>query len=187
MLFVAWLCWAAFGLWWSERRQPQVRLGVASRTVAFDPDALGSAPALQLQQGKVLVLSMIDRDCQCAAAAAERSAALRRRFAPDRVRFLELEPPSGHPVELEPSDMPLRDLVTRLWARIPAVPAAVVLAPDGTLAYLGPWTTPTWCSSGNGDLLDRAITAAAAGHPTRAQSMLATGCFCAVSRSAPLT
>jgi hypothetical protein len=186
-LFLAWLCSAAGGLWWFEWHQPQARLGAALRTVAFDPDTLGGPPALQDPQGRVLVLSMIDRECPCAAAAAERSVELRRRFSSDRVRFIELGPPAGRSVAPEPFDMLPRDLAARLWARIPAFPAAIVLARDGALVYLGPWTTPAWCSSGGGDLLDRAIAAAAAGQPVRAQSMLAAGCFCANSRSSSLT
>jgi hypothetical protein len=178
LLFAAWLCWTAAGLWWFEWQQPSAQTGSELRSAAFEPAELEGAALTAHSQSKVLVVSLSDPDCVCAQAAANRGAVLARRFAQEPVRFLELPPPGKSTGQGEPADAAL---AASLWARIPAAPAALVVAPDGAVAYLGPWVLPEWCSTGPGDLLERAIAAAAAGRATPAQPMLATGCLCRVA------
>jgi hypothetical protein len=178
LLFLAWLCWAAAGLWWFEWQQPNGQAGSALRSVAFEPGALKGAALPADPQSKVLVVSLSDPDCVCAQAAASRGATLARKFSAERVRFLELPPPGKSSGRGETAD---QALAASLWARIAAAPAALVVAPGGAVAYLGPWVMPAWCSSSPGDLLERAIAAAAAARAGPAQPMLATGCFCRVA------
>jgi hypothetical protein len=184
LLFVVWLCWTAAGLWWFEWQQPAAQTGSELRSAAFDPAVLEGATLPADAQSKVLVVSLSDPDCVCAQSAANRGAVLARRFASAPVRFLELPPPGQLSAGVEPAD---RALAASLWARIPADPAALVVAPDGTVAYLGPWIVPEWCSSGAGDLLERAIATAARGHASPAQPMLATGCLCRVAPASRIT
>jgi hypothetical protein len=178
-LFVAWLCSAAAGLWWFEWEQPRADL----KTVAFDPEHFELGGLSAKARDKVLVLALTDPDCKCALRAAQRSGELRRRFRAQEVEFAEILPPWLSPGASNGHEWDQAELRSVLWRQIPASPAALVLTPGGAVAYLGPWNSPEWCSTGTDDLLDRTIAAAAARRAMVATPMLATSCFCSARRT----
>lgn len=168
-LVLLWFCVVAAAFWWFAVRDLRGFAPTGSAAL-FSADQLSRVERFVEQQrslrsgpgGALTLLHLRDPGCGCNRFADPHVAALRRDYAPRGVRVATL------PVSRDRDDV-------ADW--LPATPAGLLLDAQGRILYLGPLSESANCGR-DGAPVERALDQALAGHPTAAQTILGTGCYC---------
>lgn len=173
VLVVAWLGILAAAFW---SFSGQYLRPYPNTTRFFDGQAL-QLPKDLAGPGPIRVVHFWDPECPCNVANQAHLTALLKRFGPQGVTFYAFRKPGtkGH---LQDALWDLKELDMPGPPPIEASPAVAIWDRDGHLAYFGPYSEGATCTSAN-SFIEPVLEALVAGHPVKAPSALATGCYCA--------
>lgn len=161
----------------------------STRPFAFDYDAyvdidLSDTKQLPVtSQDKAQVIQFWDPHCPCSDLAKEHLIEIQQHYAAQGVAFTLITPQSNDRYTdtfLDRFQLPNEPLRKQL-AALPYVqtsPAALVLKPDNTLAYLGPYSTGAGCFTGEGRFVEQTLDKILSGNSREQINMLAVGCYC---------
>ncbi|SDH85497.1 DUF6436 domain-containing protein [Pseudomonas panipatensis] len=173
LLVVAWLGVLLAAFWSFQGRYLRP---YPSSTQLFQGEGL-QLPAELAGPGPIRLVHFWDPGCPCNVANQQHLASLVARFQSQGVAFYAVRRPGTQgrlADELwgmkELKDFPLTPLV-------PASPAVAVWDRQGRLAYFGPYSEGATCTSAN-SFIEPVLEALVAGRTVRANSALASGCYC---------
>lgn len=148
----------------------------SDRPVLFSGNQL-SLPAVLAGRGHIRLVHFWDPGCPCNVGNQAHLAALIERFAAQGVDFFVVQKP-GSQGRLPANLATLRPLPELAALRgLPASPAVAIWDRDGRLAYFGPYSEGTVCSSAN-SFIEPVLQALLDGRRVEATHNLATGCYC---------
>ncbi|WP_156970543.1 DUF6436 domain-containing protein [Andreprevotia chitinilytica] len=196
LMVVVWLLGTAWALWWFQGRNLRpfsLMSGQTAHVVPFTRPDITLPPSFTQQIGanhapaKALLVHFWNPDCPCARFSDLHVKALLAAFGPQGVTLLVVPKPGvtasaqladkvratfgRSAILIEPAQWP-----TALT--VPVSPATAVFDGSGHLAYLGPYSLDSFCSTTDNGPAERVLQGILAGSPVKLDSVAAVGCFC---------
>lgn len=157
VVFVSWLCGAAFAFWWF---QFQYVNAFDNQLATFNGEQLKQLHLLPGGNKSALVVHFVDPDCPC------------NQFSRPHIEDLEAKLATT----TEFSVRRIQAIDSR-QLRLPATPAVAIWSESGELAYFGPYSSGAICGSGD-DLVVKVVNDLHRGINPQWINLDAVGCFC---------
>lgn len=173
VLLFAWIVTMVAAYWWYEARYLR---SFTDQTTLFSGDPL-RLPEELTGSGKIHFIHFWDPKCPCNVGNQQHLSELIERFSGQDVEFYAVQKPGTQGL-LPQSLATLKHLAAFTGTdQIPASPAVAIWDSNDRLAYLGPYSEGTVCSSSN-SFVEPILTALVEGRTVSASNNLAVGCFC---------
>lgn len=178
-LTVLWLAATVTGFWFFKYGNIQPFL--PEEAVFFDTAAMATELEGRLADAEAAAPTVIhfwDPACICSRFTTPHANDLMATYGARGVQFIVMVPRAELLAEAAQAFPRATDIRVVDGFTPPSSPAAALLAPDGQLAYFGPYSEGATCTVQDGAFVETVLDQLATGINPRRMNTLAVGCFC---------